>query len=148
MHRNTRLLLLVLAIAMALVVLKVIDRNEQFKPSPVTNAQAATTTVNQVKKPLAKPAVTKKEIVYPKHIQVSMDEAIIRLSACESGGDPNMKIVDSNDYWSRGILQFQYPTFRKFGIQYGFITSTTTYDEIVSDMFNPKMEISFIYSPH
>lgn len=135
MNGNKRLLFLVLTIATALLALIVIHRKEQLKPYSVVSAQiTSTSSINSV--------TVKKKETYSPYLRVSLDEAISRLSTCESNNNPKAQIVDSNDYYSRGILQFQYFTFRKYGIQYGLITSTTTFSEAVNDMFNPNIEIA------
>lgn len=53
------------------------------------------------------------------------------LENCESHGNPTKAIVDSNGYWSRGILQFQLSTWLKYHDRFG-----TTRDNI----FDPELQ--------
>lgn len=41
------------------------------------------------------------------------------LEACESQGNPNAAIIDTNGYWSRGAFQFQLATWLKYGAVHG-----------------------------
>lgn len=45
------------------------------------------------------------------------------LERCESKRDPDAAVVDTNGYWSRGILQFQLATWLTAGKKYGIETS-------------------------
>lgn len=44
---------------------------------------------------------------------------IDKLAWCESRGDDNAAIIDTNGYWSRGRFQFQLATWLAYGKKYG-----------------------------
>lgn len=50
---------------------------------------------------------------------------------CESRGDPQAAIVDTNGYWSRGILQFQLATWLAYADRFG-----TTRENV----FDPELQ--------
>lgn len=52
--------------------------------------------------------------------EVRLDAAVQRLIDCESGGR-SVRIVDSNGYYSYGILQFQKSTWDEFSKQSGLV---------------------------
>lgn len=53
-------------------------------------------------------------------INVPVEINLEPLIQCESGGQATIKVVDSNGYFSYGILQYQLSTFKKYGEKYGF----------------------------
>ena len=40
-----------------------------------------------------------------------LTDLVDRIAQCESSGDPTIEIVDTNGYYSRGVLQWQMRTF-------------------------------------
>lgn len=48
-----------------------------------------------------------------------LDLYIERLAYAESGGRENIQIIDSNGKWSRGCLQFQDDTWKRYSAKYG-----------------------------
>ena len=42
------------------------------------------------------------------------------LAQCESGGRPDIKILDTNNYYSYGKYQYQLATWKKYGIEFGY----------------------------
>lgn len=53
-----------------------------------------------------------------------LDAWINGLIQKESSGQTNIKILDTNNRYSYGCLQFQMPTFIAYGKRYGFISGT------------------------
>lgn len=53
---------------------------------------------------------------------------ITALEQCESRGNSNAKVFDSNSKWSKGILQFQDSTFHSYGTKYN-LPHTDIYSE-------------------
>lgn len=41
------------------------------------------------------------------------------LAECESGGDENAKVIDTNGYWSRGRYQYQLSTWLRYSELFG-----------------------------
>lgn len=62
------------------------------------------------------------------------------LIQCESGGK-NIKIVDTNGYYSYGILQYQLATFRKYGEKYGLIEKGLTNKELRILIMDKNLQI-------
>jgi len=46
---------------------------------------------------------------------------IEELAFCESSGREDIKILDTNGWYSHGCLQFQYPTFKQYCKRYGIL---------------------------
>ena len=61
------------------------------------------------------------------NVEDQLDILIGKLATCESGQIPDMKVLDSNNKFSYGWLQFQKATFDGFGEQYGL-----PHDDILS----------------
>lgn len=51
------------------------------------------------------------------------------LEYCESQGRSDLRIIDTNGYYSYGAFQFQMGTFIGFGKQYGVLDKDMTYEE-------------------
>ena len=52
---------------------------------------------------------------------------IDKLIACESGGNEKIKVLDTNGYYSHGLVQFQMKTWLSFGKKFG-TTKKNIYD--------------------
>jgi hypothetical protein len=50
---------------------------------------------------------------------------IEELAFCESSGRENIKILDTNGWYSHGCLQFQFPTFKQYCKRYGILPGAT-----------------------
>ena len=61
--------------------------------------------------------------------QTPQEEWIDKLSTCESQDRPAIKVLDINNKYSYGLLQFQLDTFYGFGKQYGFFPEGFTREE-------------------
>lgn len=62
------------------------------------------------------------------------------LEYCESRGRSDIKILDSNDRYSYGILQFQMDTFLRYGKKYGIIATSTTELEAEKMIYDPDLQ--------
>lgn len=54
------------------------------------------------------------------------------LEWCESSGRTDIRILDTNDKYSYGALQFQFETFKGFGKGYGIIPESFTDSQVLS----------------
>lgn len=63
---------------------------------------------------------------------ITQHQWIHQLGLCESGWSPNIKHLDSNDYYSYGVLQFQLGTWLAFGKQFG-ATKANIYDPALQE---------------
>lgn len=70
----------------------------------------------------------------------SQDEWLDSLSQCESGGRENITVLDSNNRYSYGILQFQLNTFIGYGKQYGILPQEFTRHESLLLIHNPFVQ--------
>ena len=61
--------------------------------------------------------------------QTPQEEWIDKLGKCESRDRPSIKILDTNNKYSYGLLQFQLETFYSFGKKYGFFPEEFTREE-------------------
>jgi len=66
------------------------------------------------------------------------DDWIEKLAKCESRGRSHITILDSNNKYSYGLLQFQLDTFISFGKKY----------EILPDEFTRKESLLLIHNPN
>lgn len=57
------------------------------------------------------------------------EEWIDKLEDCESSGRYNIVVMDTNNKYSYGGLQFQLDTFYGFGLKYGFFPKELTKEE-------------------
>jgi hypothetical protein len=55
---------------------------------------------------------------------------IEELALCESSGRENIKILDTNGWYSHGCLQFQVPTFKQYCERYGIFPEAEYEDYI------------------
>jgi len=58
------------------------------------------------------------------------------LEWCESGGRPNIKILDSNNKYSYGSFMFQMDTWLKYGKQYQLIPNDISPAQAEKDIFD------------
>ena len=63
-----------------------------------------------------------------------------KLEQCESNVDKDMKIIDSNNRYSYGILQFQMETFLREGKKYGLVDSKITMVKAEKLIFNVELQ--------
>lgn len=56
----------------------------------------------------------------------AQDLWLASLEWCESRGNPNVKVLDSNDKYSYGAFQFQMQTFLWQGKKHGLVATSTT----------------------
>lgn len=68
-------------------------------------------------------------------IRIIVDKLIF----CESSGDPDAIVHDTNGWNSRGLLQFQYPTFRQYALEYNFIKEDTPQEDVLKMMHDPEI---------
>lgn len=82
-------------------------------------------------------AVALSVLIVPALVHASdKDDWIEKLSMCESRGRSNIKILDSNNKYSYGELQFQLDTFIYFGKKY----------DILPDEFTRKESLLLIHN--
>lgn len=63
---------------------------------------------------------------------IEVDEILFKIIECESGGNPNAWNKDDPNDGSKGILQFQEPTFQRFCVKkYG----------LENDIWSPEIQI-------
>lgn len=62
------------------------------------------------------------------------------LAMCESTNRPNIRIVDTNGYYSYGALQFQLGTFISYGKKYGILEKDITQDEARTLIFRADLQ--------
>lgn len=60
-----------------------------------------------------------------------LDIWLERLAETESQGRDRIKILDVNDKYSYGCLQFQEGTFRKYGERYGLVSPNTRLEDVI-----------------
>lgn len=84
--------------------------------------------------------IAKQQITQSTIHDISVDVVIPKLIACESGGR-DIKIIDTNGYYSYGVLMFQLATFKEYGIKYGMVSSTITNAQLRVLMKQPDTEI-------
>ncbi len=90
---------------------------------------------------LTTPTPKVEEVEKPKiEITRQQDTYLKALQYCESGGRVNVRIVDSNNKHSTGVLQFQNATFKAKGIQYGVLPKDITNEEVEKLVFNPETQ--------
>jgi hypothetical protein len=70
----------------------------------------------------------------------TQDEWIDSLSHCESGHKENITVLDTNNKYSYGLLQFQLATFMGFGKQYGILPLEFTNKEGLLLIHNPYVQ--------
>lgn len=58
------------------------------------------------------------------------------LEQCESGGKSDIKVLDVNDKYSYGSLQFQAHTFTRYAKRYGFFPETFTDEQILENIYD------------
>jgi len=75
-----------------------------------------------------------------------LDVWLDRLAYQESHGRENIKILDVNDQYSYGCLQFQEGTFRKYGMKYGLISEDASIESIIYDCGLQKKIAKFMLS--
>ena len=69
--------------------------------------------------------------------------SLTKLANCESGNIPSQKVLDVNDKYSYGLLQFQVETAWREGIYYGLLDDTTplTEEAMKKYLFDPLWQI-------
>lgn len=68
------------------------------------------------------------------------DRWIESLVKCESGGKEYITVLDTNNKYSYGILQFQFATFMGFGKLYGILPQEFTNEEGLLLIHNPYVQ--------
>ena len=67
-----------------------------------------------------------------------LQDWIHELEQCESGGRPDIKILNANKEYSYGILQFQMRTWLFYGKEFG-ATEENIYDPLLQEQVAEKM---------
>lgn len=69
------------------------------------------------------------------------EEIIKKLNQCENGGRWDQRaIVDTNGKYSYGGLQFQFATFKSFGLKYGVIPADWDDARIIENIYRQEMQ--------
>ena len=70
-----------------------------------------------------------------------IDGIVPKLIDCESGGRVDVAVLDTNNKYSYGILQFQLDTFYSFGKKYGILDKNLTKKEALNLIMKPSLQI-------
>jgi hypothetical protein len=82
-------------------------------------------------------SVESKEVIPEKD---ALDKWMTLLAEAESGGDPTLKILDTNRKYSYGCLQFQFHTFRQYARQYSLFEGLEDRD-LRREIYNCESQI-------
>lgn len=63
------------------------------------------------------------------------------LGWCESRNKPHIKVMDSNDKYSYGYLQFQAETFMLYGKRYGILDKDLEFGEVENLIYDKDLQI-------
>lgn len=72
--------------------------------------------------------------------QTPQEEWLDKLARCESQDRAHIKVLDTNNKYSYGLLQFQLDTFYGFGKEYGIIPSEMKKWEAKLLIHNPHVQ--------
>jgi hypothetical protein len=90
------------------------------------NAASTTPTVEK-----ATPVLTMQVISVKEASQ--LDLWLEKLAQVESNGRERIKILDVNNKYSYGCLQFQEGTFRNYGVKYGLVAKNANLESVIYD---------------
>lgn len=113
-----------LLIAVALIIIKVTNQGKNLTVHAEADVIATTSQ--------AKPFLS--TLSYPQKAYLGTVEY------CESRGRAEITILDTNNEYSYGILQFQLPTFINYGIKYGVLPATTTEASALAIIHDPEIQ--------
>ena len=71
-----------------------------------------------------------------------LPDDIYKLCDCESDFNPNVRVLDTNGYYSYGILQFQLYTFINYGKKHGILPKELTENEARILIYNPHVQVA------
>lgn len=75
----------------------------------------------------------------------AIEEIVENICFCESSGNPDALVVDTNFWHSRGVAQFQFPTFTSYGQKYGILTGDESQEEIINMMHDETIAKDLAY---
>lgn len=87
----------------------------------------ATSTVSPIPAPVMPQVAT---LAPPAIETLTHYQNLLKLERCESGHSYKV-VLDSDNFFSYGFLQFHLLTFRRYGVMYGFVPATTTNPEMI-----------------
>lgn len=74
------------------------------------------------------------------YILSPLDLWLNRLVRVESGGKAKIKVLDVNDKFSYGCLQFQMYTFKTYGQKYGLIPTDIQSEELEQSIYDCRLQ--------
>lgn len=95
----------------------------------------AVTAVNAYSESTVPSVTAQAKIASPLKVEeiTALDIWIERLAQKESEGRERIKILDVNDKYSYGCLQFQEWTFKAYGAKYGILKDTANWENAIYD---------------
>lgn len=93
--------------------------------------------------PLSAEAMVESVASVKQELSVSQTEWLAKLEKCESNGSTTIKVLDTNNKFSFGALQFQAKTFLTQGVKYGLIATAT--EEVEPLIYNRELQVKLAH---